>query len=99
MTVDEERVWNTTASIAGVLAAVAVRKLISAAWENVSDVDPPLNPADRRVSWSSALSWGVAAGAGAGVARVVSQRLAAGAFERAVGRPPPGVVTDRVVTD
>lgn len=76
---------------AGLVAAMVAKKVVSAMWRG--DNDPPLNPADRRVSWREALSWAVAAGVGAGVARVVAVRGAAAGWEHATGAPPPGVHT------
>lgn len=81
--------WKALSVASGALAAIAVRKLLSAMWPGSSE--PPLNPADRRIDWTSAMVWGVASGIGAGVARVVSKRTAAAAWEKATGNPPPGI--------
>jgi hypothetical protein len=45
----------------------------------------------RRQVWQvrDALTWATALGVGAAVARVVAQRGAAAAWERATGNPPP----------
>lgn len=76
---------------AGLLAAVAARKIVSALWR--SDTPTPLNPADRRTSWREALAWGLATAVGAAVARIVALRVAAAGWEKATGETPPGVVT------
>lgn len=81
--------WKAVSLLTGALAAIAVRNLLSAVWPGRHQ--PPLNPADRRISWTDAMVWGVASGIGAGVARVVSKRTAAKAWERATGNPPPGI--------
>lgn len=81
--------WKTLSLGAGALAAIAVRKIVGAVWPGSGR--PPLNPADRRISWNEALAWGVASGVGAGVARLVSKRTAAAAWEQVTGNPPPGV--------
>jgi hypothetical protein len=81
--------YRALSAAAGVLAAVAARKLVSAVWRG--DVEPPLNPADRRVSWRDALLWALATAVGAAVARVVALRGAAAGWERATGEVPPGV--------
>lgn len=83
--------WKIISLGSGVLAAVGVRKLLAALWPGPST--PPLNPADRRVTWSEALAWGVASGVGAGIGRVVSKRGAAAAWERTTGTTPPGLQT------
>lgn len=81
--------YNALSSIAGLVAAVAVRKVISALWS--SDTETPLNPADRRTSWTEALAWGLATAIGAAVARVVALRGAASGWEKMTGETPPGI--------
>lgn len=81
--------YRAVSAAAGILAAVAARKVVSALWRG--DVEPPLNPADRRVSWRDALTWALATALGAAVARVVAVRGAAAGWERATGEVPPGV--------
>jgi hypothetical protein len=81
--------YNALSTIVGLVAAVAVRKLVSALW--TSDTEIPLNPADRRTSWSEALTWGLAMAAGAAVARVVALRGTAAGWEKMTGETPPGI--------
>lgn len=81
--------WKALSLLTGALAAIAVRNLVSMVWPGSKE--PPLNPADRRIDWTDAMVWGVASGVGAGVARVVSKRTAAKAWEKATGHPPPGI--------
>lgn len=90
-----ERVrWAAVSKVSAVLGAIATRKLLQALWPTGDDATgPPFNPADRRVAWTTAVQWGIAAGVGAGLARVVSQRAAAAGWEAATGAPPPGLKT------
>ena len=85
--------WKAVSTLAGIAGAMGTRKLTSAVWSAFSsrDAEPPLNPADRRIAWSEAVQWAVAAGVGAAQGRLVSQRLAAAGWEAATGDPPPGV--------
>jgi len=85
--------WKVVSTASGLLAGAVARKAVAWAWGRMSPTDhePPLNPADRDVGWGEAISWSIAAGVGVGVARVVSDRLAAGGWELATGQPPPGV--------
>jgi len=83
--------YNTLSTIAGIAAAVAARKIVSALWR--SDTEPPLNPADRRTSWQEALAWGLATAVGAAVARVVALRGTSAVWEKMTGESPPGVAT------
>lgn len=85
----ESMSWKVVSVGAGALAAIGMRQLVSAIWPG--SARPPLNPADRKVDWTDALAWGIASGIGAGVARVVSTRGAATAWERVTGSPPPGI--------
>jgi hypothetical protein len=81
--------YDALSTIAGLVAAVAARKIISALWS--SDTETPLNPADRRTSWSEALAWGLATAIGAAVARVVALRGTASGWEKVTGETPPGI--------
>jgi hypothetical protein len=81
--------YNALSTVAGIAAAVAARKLVSALWR--SDTQTPLNPADRRTSWREALAWGLATAVGAAVARVVALRGTAVGWEKLSGETPPGV--------
>ena len=88
--------WKVVSTLSGLLAGVVVRRLLNLLWAKASPSDhtPPLNAADREIGWGEALSWSVATGVGVGVARVVSDRLAASTWEMATGSPPPGVRTE-----
>jgi len=81
--------YKTLSTVAGIAAAFAARKVVSALWR--SDTETPLNPADRRISWREALAWALATAVGAGVARVVALRGAATGWEKVTGETPPGV--------
>lgn len=83
--------WNAIAAGAGIIAATSIRKMISALWPG--SADPPVNPADRRTSWVQAATWAVVSGVGAGLARTMSRRAAAGGWQKVVGETPPGVAT------
>ncbi|MEO6654308.1 MAG: DUF4235 domain-containing protein [Ilumatobacteraceae bacterium] len=85
--------WKMVSVASGALAALAMRQLVAALWPGRHN--PPLNPADRRIDWGEALAWSLASGVGAGIARLVSTRLAAGGWEKATGHPPPGIKPDR----
>ena len=87
--------WKVLSTGSGIVGGVVVRRALQAVWSSLGpgDQDPPLNPADRRIDWSTALQWAIAAGVGAGLGRLVSQRAAAAGWEAATGSPPPGVKT------
>lgn len=85
--------WKIVSTGSGLIVGIAVRRVINWAWGALSrsDHEPPLNPADRQITWSEAIAWAAAAGAGVGVARLISSRLAATGWELATGETPPGV--------
>lgn len=87
--------WKVVSTGAGVLGAIVTRSALQKIWVglSLSDREPPLNPADRRIEWSAALQWAVAAGVGTSLTRLLSQRLAATGWEAATGEPPPGIAT------
>jgi hypothetical protein len=85
--------WKVISTGTGVLSGILVRQAIGLLWKALTSgrEDPPLNPADRRISWTEGLQWAVASGVGVGIARLVSDRLAARGWEAATGHLPPGV--------
>lgn len=91
----EDVAWKVVSTGAGILGGLVVRKVLDVLWTSVTHdrERPPLNPADRRISWVEGLEWAVAAGVGAGIGRLVSQRVAAAGWEAATGSPPPGIDT------
>jgi len=89
----QELAWKVVSTGTGILGGIVARKVLEVLWKTFTSghEDPPLNPADRRISWSEGLQWAIAAGVGAGVGRLVSERLAAAGWEAATGSPPPGI--------
>ena len=88
--------WKIISTLCGILGGLLTRKVLEVLWKSVrkgAEHDPPLNPADRRIGWGDALAWAVAAGVGAGVGRLLSERVAAAGWEAATGNAPPGIET------
>ncbi len=84
-------IWKAVAAVAAFVAAEAARHGTTAVWSRISDVEPPVNPADRSIDWGDAFSWALFAGLAAGLARVIARRSAAAAWEARTGQTPPGV--------
>ena len=81
--------WKVITLGSGAVAGLITQRLLEAAWKSLrGDMHPPM-PADRRSSWADALSWAVATGVGAGVARLVAIRTAARMWEAATHELPP----------
>ena len=87
--------WKLVSTASGIVGGLAARKVVDQVWAAFvpSDREPPLNPADRDIEWKTALQWAIAAGVGASIARLLSQRAAAAAWECATGSAPPGIDT------
>jgi len=74
------------------LAATALGKSASMrGWQLVKKQDPPVNPAARKTTWTTALTWAAVSGAAAAMMGVVGRRGAAGLWKKRVGRLPAGV--------
>lgn len=85
-----EAAWKGLTLAAGVLSAILARRLVAFVWTWSKGSAEPVDPGDRDLDWSTALQWAIASGVGVGVARLVGQRVAAAAWERATGSRPPG---------
>jgi Protein of unknown function (DUF4235) len=67
---------KAAASLAAFAAAYGTRRLVAAAWQQVTGKAPPADPHDQQVTIGEALTWAVLTGAAIEAARVVAIRLA-----------------------
>ena len=81
--------WKVIAYGSGALAALVTQRLLETVWKALRHAAPPPMPADRRSSWTDALSWAIATGVGVGVARLLAIRAAAVVWEATTHEPPP----------
>jgi hypothetical protein len=81
--------WKVITLGSGALAGLVTQRFLETTWKAVHSETPPPVPADRRSSWADALSWAIATGVGAGVARLVAIRTAARVWEATIHEPPP----------
>jgi hypothetical protein len=93
--VDEDKVWNGVASAAAVGAVVVTKPLVERSWRVVFRSEPPGNPAHQDVAWRDAILWALITGALVGLIRLVAQRLAAGAWQKATGDYPEALASTR----
>jgi hypothetical protein len=84
--------WKAISYGAGALAGLSTQRLLDAVWTRLRHTSSPPVPADRRSPWVEAISWAVATGVAAGVARLLAIRTAAVAWEAVTHEPPPDVV-------
>lgn len=76
MLTDKQR-WIAISGAAAAGAAFVTQALLKRGWNAVTGEDPPVNPASGRTAWTEAVVWTVAAGAAAGLSRLVARRAAA----------------------
>jgi hypothetical protein len=81
-------IWKGAGAGAGILGAVAARKLIDGLRSKGSRRGGvPLNPGDERMSWPYALVWAGIVGVAASLGRLVAQRIVAAVWSRRHHRP------------
>lgn len=92
---NEERpmtvLWKAVSGLLGFVAAWAARKASTSLWTNLTKTEAPVNPADRSITWPSAVGWATVAGMTAGLARVLGRRGAAAVWESVADEAPPGM--------
>lgn len=90
---DEQMAWKVVSTVAGLLATLAVSRLLVLAWTRFVGErgQSPPDLSDRRVSWPEAVMWAIALGVGGGIGRLVGQRLASRGWEMATGTAPPAL--------
>lgn len=81
--------WGLVAGTAGAFGAFVTRSGLETAWKLTMGDDPPKNPAARDVPWRDAILWTVATGVVIGLGRLIAERAAVSAWDRATGRMPP----------
>ncbi|MDQ3535979.1 MAG: DUF4235 domain-containing protein [Bacteroidota bacterium] len=81
--------WKIVSNGAAILAAMAVRAILSKSWEAVRHESPPKNPESSDVQLKEALLWTIATAITAGVARLLAHRSAAIGWKKITGEMPP----------
>lgn len=88
----EKIAWKTAAAGAGIMAGLAMRKLLAIGWTKARGHEPPkLAVPGRDTPWGEAIAWTMATAAGMAAAKVVAIRGAASGWEKATGVLPPGL--------
>ena len=95
MNIDEEQVWNGVASASAIGATIATKPVVERLWKAATRREAPGNPVHRDVTWGEALAWALVTGALVGVIRLLAQRLAAAAWNKATGDYPKALRTTR----
>jgi Protein of unknown function (DUF4235) len=81
--------WKVIALGSGALSGLITQRVLERAWKGVRGSTPPPLPADRTATWTDALTWAIATGVGAGVARLVAIRTAARVWQATTHEVPP----------
>ncbi len=83
--------WKAVSAGAAAISVLVTRRVITAVWQRFGGEPPPEGAADRKVTWRAALTFAIAMGVGIAVAKVVTARLSARAWEAAMHEAPPGL--------
>ncbi|MFP5346968.1 MAG: DUF4235 domain-containing protein [Actinomycetes bacterium] len=84
-------VWKVLGTGSAIIAGLAARKVITAAWQTGTGSPPPANPESPDTSWKEAVGWAVFSGALVGVARLMATRKAAEYYRKSAGHLPKGL--------
>jgi hypothetical protein len=93
--IDEEQVWNGVASASAIGATLATKPLVERIWKLITRREAPGNPVHQDVTWGEALAWALLTGALVGVIRLLAQRAAVSAWNKATGDYPKALRTTR----
>ena len=81
--------WKVITLGSGAVSGLITQRVLEKVWKGVQGSSPPPMPADRSATWTDALSWAIATGVGAGVARLVAIRTAARMWQATTHEVPP----------
>jgi hypothetical protein len=81
--------WKMITLGSGAVSGLITQRVLELLWKRVRGDGPPPMPADRSARWADALSWAIATGVGAGVARLVAIRTAARMWQATIHEAPP----------
>lgn len=78
--------------LSGVFAAKTARSVMEFGWKRThAGANPPRQPDAPGTQWSEALTWAIASGVAAGVARLLATKGVASAWKKGTGHLPPGL--------
>jgi hypothetical protein len=80
--------WKILNAVAAAVSVVVTRRALAVVWRRFGGA-PPDGPADRKVTFGTALAWAVSMGVGVGVARLIAVRVSARVWEAATHEAPP----------
>jgi hypothetical protein len=89
MQITDRHRWLVVAGLASFAASQVATRLSAESWRLAAGNDPPEDPTDRDFNWTSALVFGAAAGAAAGIAVILARGGAGKAWRKSTGRKPP----------
>lgn len=81
--------WKIVTNGAAILAAMAVRQILTQSWKAIKHEDPPKNPESSDVRLQEAIMWTIATALTAGIARLLAHRGAAIGWKKVTGEMPP----------
>lgn len=84
----EKVVWKVYMGVLGAVTTIAAQKLVTKGWELATGDEPP-SANDPETPLSVAVSWALASGIGIGVTQLLTNRMAANHWSKAMGRRAP----------
>jgi hypothetical protein len=83
--------WKLVLAVFTFVVSLAARKAVTSAWKLASGGDPPKGP---QAGYVEVVSWAVASGAAAALAKRYAEQRAAEYWLNSTGTPPPGYSQD-----
>ncbi|MGH3098949.1 MAG: DUF4235 domain-containing protein [Streptosporangiales bacterium] len=86
--------WKVIAALSTVVAGIAARKAVELVWSKAVGQAPPDNPESPEIALREAVAFAVASGVAVGLARTLTTRQMAKAWQRALGELPGALRPD-----
>ncbi len=86
----EKMVWKIYIGVLGAVTTIAAQKIAKAGWKAATGDEPP-SATDPNIPFRWAASWALASGIGIGVTQLLTRRMAARHWSKAMGHDAPGI--------
>jgi len=91
MAKDSKLAWKAISTVVGIIAGMAAKKAVGAAWQRTTGNAPPVSAEHPDLALPAALTWAMAVGAVAAVVKACLTRQAASRWRGLTGALPPGL--------
>ncbi len=86
----EKVVWKIYVGVLGAVTTIAAQRIVKAGWKAATGDDPPA-PSDPSIPFRWAATWALASGIGIGLTQMLTRRMAARHWSKAMGHQAPGI--------